>query len=47
MKLKLIGGEHAVICNFSENYSFDLQDEGQGFLWNNAQVTIHPFEIHY
>ena len=32
---------------FSENYAFVLQDTTQGFHWNNAQVTIHPFVIYY
>jgi hypothetical protein len=31
-----------VLCGFGENYSFVLQDEAQGFPWNNAQDTIHP-----
>jgi hypothetical protein len=29
------------LCDFAENYSFILQDEAQGFHWNNAQATIH------
>ena len=40
-------GEFQVIADFSENYSFVLQDEAQGFHWNNAQATIHPFVIYY
>ena len=32
---------------FSENYAFILQDTTQGFHWNNAQVTLHPFVIYY
>ena len=31
-----------VTADFSENYSFVLQDAVQGFHWNNAQATIHP-----
>jgi hypothetical protein len=34
------------LCDFDENYSFILQDESQGFHWNNAQATIHPFIIY-
>lgn len=30
-----------VICDFSENYSFVLQDSAQGFHWNNAKATLH------
>jgi hypothetical protein len=36
-----------VLCDFAENYSFVLQDEAQGFRWNNAQTTIHPFVIYF
>ena len=34
-------------ADFSENYSFVLQDAVQGFHWNNAQTTIHPFVVYY
>lgn len=40
-------GEFLVICDFSENYSFVLQDAAQGFHWNNAQATLHPFVAYY
>ena len=36
-----------MICDFSENYSFLLQDAAQGFHWNNSQATIHPFVAYY
>ena len=36
-----------VITDFAENYSFILQDEAQGFQWNNSQASIHPFVIYY
>jgi hypothetical protein len=36
-----------VLCDFAENYSFDLQDGAQGFHWNTAQATIHPFVIYF
>ena len=39
--------EFFVIADFSENYSFVLQDEIQAFHWNNGSVTIHPFVCHY
>jgi hypothetical protein len=35
------------LCDFTENYSFVMQDEAQGFHWNNAQATIHPFIIYF
>ena len=36
-----------VTADFSENYSFVLQDAAQGFHWNNSQATIHPFVVYY
>ena len=35
------------IADFSENYSFILQDAAQGFHWNNNQATLHPFVCYY
>jgi hypothetical protein len=46
LKCNLQSGEFVVLCNFTENYSFILQDEAQ-FHWNNAQATIHPFVIYF
>ena len=46
-KLNLQPGEVIVLCDFSENYSFVLQDAVQGFHWNNEQATIHPFVCYY
>ena len=43
----LAEGEFLVIGDFAENYSFVLQDEAQGFHWNNAQATLHPFVCYY
>ena len=42
-KSDLKPGEVLVTVFFSENYSFVLQEAAQGFHWNNAQATIHPF----
>ena len=36
-----------MMADFSENYSFVLQDAAQGFHWNNSQATIHPFVAYY
>jgi hypothetical protein len=47
LKYNLQSGEFIVLCNFAENYSFVLQGEAQGFHWNNAQATIHPFVIYF
>lgn len=46
-KNSLQNGEILVICDFSENYSFIIQNSAQGYHWNNNQATIHPFEIYY
>ena len=31
-----------ILVDFSENYSFAVQDEVQGFHWNKDQCTLHP-----
>ena len=46
-KSSLQPGEVLVTADFSENYSFVLQDAAQGFHWNNSQATIHPFVAYY
>ena len=46
-KFNLQPGVFQVIADFSENYSFVLQDEAQGFHWNNSQATLHPFVVYY
>jgi hypothetical protein len=47
LKCDLQSGEYMVLCDLAENSSFVLQDEAQGFHWNNAQSTIHPFVIYF
>eukprot|EP00731_Ephydatia_muelleri_P028308 Em0019g1181a len=42
-KANLKPGEAVVLGDFSENYSFVIQDAVQGFHWNNDKATIHPF----
>lgn len=39
--------ECIVICDFSENYAFIIQNSVQGIHWNNDQATVHPFSIYY
>ena len=36
-----------VLLDFAENYHFHVQDEIQGFHWNQSQCTIHPVVIYY
>ena len=43
----LLPRQFVVIGDFSENYSFVLQDAAQGFHWNNSQATIHPLVAYY
>ncbi|KAL5477704.1 hypothetical protein EMCRGX_G024538 [Ephydatia muelleri] len=40
-------GEFLVVADFSENFSFVVQDEIQSFHWNNNSATIHPFVCYY
>ncbi|XP_044597202.1 uncharacterized protein LOC123273796 [Cotesia glomerata] len=40
-------GQVLVVADFSENYSFLLQNSVQGAYWNNSQATIHPFACYY
>ena len=47
LKSELQPGEFLVMADFSENYSFLLQDAAQGFHWNNSQATIHPFVAYF
>lgn len=46
-KESLEDGEVVITCDFSENYTFVLQDEVQSYHWNNAQCTIHPFVVYF
>ena len=46
-KSSLVSGEVLVTADFSENYSFVLQDAAQGYHWNNSQATLHPFVAYY
>ena len=46
-KESLTHGDFLVIADFSENYSFVVQDEVQSFHWNNLQATVHPFLCYY
>lgn len=46
-KNSLEENEAVITCNFAENYSFVLQDEAQGFHWNNSMATVHPFVVYF
>ena len=47
LKANLSHDTALVILDFTENYSFVLQDSAQGFYWDNSQATIHPFSVYY
>lgn len=47
LKNNLKDGEVIVISDFSENYTFVIQEAVQGYHWTNDQCTIHPFSIYY
>ena len=40
-------GEGVLVLDFTENYSFTVQDASQLFHWNNEQATLHPFVLYY
>lgn len=46
-KENLPRNECIVICDFSENYAFVIQNSVQGIHWNNDQATVHLFAIYY
>ena len=35
-----------LLGDFAENYRFTMQNEVQGFYWNNSQCTLHPVVIY-
>ena len=47
LEAELLPRKFLLIADFSENYSFVLQDAAQSFHWNNSQATIHPFVAYY
>lgn len=46
-KNNLKPNEFVVISDFSENYTFVVQDEIQAFHWANEQCTVHPIVIYF
>lgn len=46
-KTSLKDNEYLVMCDFSENATFVVQDSVQGFHWNNTQATLYPIAIYY
>ena len=46
-KRNLKNDEFWIICDFSENYAFAIQNAITGFHWNNNQATIFPIVFYY
>ena len=42
-KAALNEGEVLVLGDFSENYTFIIQDAIQGYHWTNTQATLHQY----
>ena len=42
VKENLSSGEVLAVGDFSENYSFVVQDAAQGVHWSNSSCTLHP-----
>ena len=38
--------EVIILGDFAKNYCFVVQDEVQGFHWNNLQCTLHPVVVY-
>lgn len=47
LKKTIKTGIFLTLLDFSQNYSFIVQDAVQGFHWNNSQATIHPFVFYF
>lgn len=46
-KTDLDENEVLIVCDFSENYTFIIQDAIQSYHWSNKQCTIHPFALYW
>ena len=46
LKDNLQEDELVILMDFAENYFFIMQDEIQGFHWDNSQATVHPFAVY-
>ena len=47
LKKNLNTNEAILLLDFSENYSFIIQDEVQSYHWKNVQCTVHPFVLYH
>ena len=47
LKERMVGEEVIVLGDFAENYKFVVQDEIQGYHWNQNQCSLHPVVIYH
>ena len=47
IKETLPAGKVLAVGDFSENYSFVIQDAAQGVHWSNTSCTLHPWMCYY
>ena len=47
LKENLLCDEVIILRDFAENYPFIVQDEIQGYHWNNQQCNLHPIVLFY
>lgn len=47
LKEELLEDEVIVLCNFSENLAFEIQDSAQSYYYAKTQCTLHPICIYY
>ena len=47
LKENLKCGEVTIRGDFAENFSFIVQDEIQGYHWNNQQCSLHSIVLYY
>ena len=46
LKETIPNSECIIVGDFSENFSFVVQDAAQGYHWENTQATLHPFVVY-
>ena len=46
-KESLADNKAFIHIDFSKNYSFQLQDEAQGYHWSHNSCTVHPAVLYY
>ena len=47
LKESITPSECIIVGDFSENFSFIVQDAAQGYHWDTTQATLHPFVVYF